>query len=357
MSIAAVRDLRVSPRLETPDEVAAFEQDMLAEFVLARASAGVADATIRNDVSMVSQVRQWFGHPLWELTPQDVDRYFGEHLRQAAPATRQHKAGALQVYFDFLEVRYKPAIYAATGPVVECPVDEINRPRGRGGARLRIPPSAGQIEQLFTGWQRELVTTRKYAPAARNYAACRLSSLIGPRVSELSLLRMGDLRWDLGTFGKVLLRGKGSRGRGKKERLVPLINGARELLEWWTSGPRWEFDELLGDPAAPVFPSERRTIDGSSMMVTTDALRGGLASAVRTHLPEQAGLLSPHVLRHFAASDLYRNGMNVVAIQEILGHSWLNTTMIYVHVDRTHIEDAWARAGARAADRWGGGNR
>ena len=43
---------------------------------------------------------------------------------------------------------------------------------------------------------------------------------------------MGDLRWELGPFGKVLLRGKGSRGRGKKERLVPLINGAKDLLEW-----------------------------------------------------------------------------------------------------------------------------
>ena len=44
---------------------------------------------------------------------------------------------------------------------------------------------------------------------------------------------MGDLRWELGPFGKVLLRGKGSRGCGKKERLVPLINGAKDLLEWW----------------------------------------------------------------------------------------------------------------------------
>ena len=357
MSVAAVRDLRVGLRLRTLEEVAAFEQDVLAEFVLARASAGVADATIRNDVTMVVEVRQWFDRPLWELTPQDVDRYFGSHLREAAPATRRHKACALQVYFEFLEVRYKPAIHAATGRVVECPVDEVNRPRGRGGARLRIPPSAGEIERLFLGWQRELSTTRKYAPAARNYAACRLSSLIGPRVSELSLLRMGDVRWELGTFGKVLLRGKGSRGRGKKERLVPLINGARELLEWWTTGPRWEFDELVGDPAAPVFPSERRNADGSSMVVTTDALRGGLAHAVRKHLPEQDGRLSPHLLRHFAASDLYRNGMDVVAIQEILGHAWLNTTMIYVHVDRTHIEDAWARAGSRAADRWGGAGR
>jgi site-specific recombinase XerD len=49
--------------------------------------------------------------------------------------------------------------------------------------------------------------------------------------------------------------------------------------------------------------------------------------------------------------------MDVVAIQEVLGHSWLNTTMIYVHVDQTHIEDAWAAAGRRAADRLAGWSR
>lgn len=354
MSIAVVRDLRPELRLQSADEIGAFEQDVLAEFVLARSSAGVADATIRHDVSMVCQLREWFGRPLWELTPAGIDRYFGEYLREAAPATRHHKANAVAVYFEFLELRYKAAIHGATGFVVECPLDEINRPRSVGGSRLRIPPSAREIEQLFGGWQRELASTRKYAPAARNYAACRLSSVIGPRVSELSLLRMGDVRWDLGTFGKILLRGKGSYGRGKKDRLVPLINGARELLDWWVCGPRWELDDRATDPAAPLFPSERRNGDGSRSPVTTDALRDGLAAAVRAHLPTRAGRLSPHLLRHFAASNLYRCGMDVVAIQEVLGHRWLNTTMIYVHVDRTHIEDCWAHAAQRAAERLGG---
>lgn len=123
----------------------------------------------------------------------------------------------------------------------------------------------------------------------RNYTACRLVSLIGPRVSELCLLRMGDVRWELGRFGKVLLRGKGSNGRGKKERLVPLINGARELLDWWVGGPRWDFDELVNDPLAPLFPSERRNTNGSNGFVTTDTLRDGLAEAVATYLPSHAG--------------------------------------------------------------------
>ncbi len=354
MSIAVVRDLRPDLRLQTPELVAAFEQDLLAEFVLARSSAGVTDSTVRNDVAAVVELRDWFGRPLWELTPKDADGYFGRYLRNAMPGTKVRKASGIGIYYEFLELRHKPDIHAATGFAVESPLDEVNRPRGGSHNRLRIPPAPREVAQLFGGWQDELATARKYAPMVRNYTACRLVSLIGPRVSELCLLRMGDIRWELGRLGKILLRGKGSHGRGKKERLVPLINGSRELLDWWVHGPRWEFDNLVNDPTAPLFPSERRNADGSSKAVTTDTLRDGLADAVAGHLPTHAGRLSPHLLRHFAASDLYRNGMDVVAIQEVLGHSWLNTTMIYVHVDRTHIEDAWTDAGRRATQRFAG---
>ena len=126
------------------------------------------------------------------------------------------------------------------------------------------------------------------------------------------------------------------------------------LREWWADGPRWEFDDRVNDPAAPLFPSERRHGDGSSRPVTDDALRTGLAEAVAAHLPGQAGALTPHLLRHYAASQLYRNGMDVFAVQEVLGHEWINTTMIYVHVHRSHVEEAWVQAGRRAAGRLGG---
>ena len=354
MNLAAVRDLRPRLRLESPDEVGAFEQDLLAEFVLARASAGITDTTISADVAAVVGLREWFGRPLWEMTARDLDRFFGGDRRTLAAGTKVRKAAAFAVFFEFLELRHQPGIHAATGFVVESPLDEVNRPRGGTSSRLRIPPDRREIDRLFTGWRTDMLTARKYAPAARNYTAMRLASLIGPRVSELCLLSMRDVCWELGRFGKILLHGKGSRGRGKKERLVPLINGSRDLLEWWAGGPRWEFDDRINDPAAPLFPSERRHGDGSSRPVTDDALRTGLAEAVAAHLPGQAGRLTPHLLRHYAASELYRDGMDVFAVQEVLGHEWINTTMIYVHVHRSHVEDAWVQAGRRTAGRLGG---
>ena len=231
MGLAAVRAIRPHLRLETPGEVDAFEQDLLAEFVLARSSAGITDTTVSADVAAVVGLREWFGRPLWEMTARDLDRFFGADQKGLAAGTKVRKAAAFAVFFEFLELRHRPDIHAATGFVVESPLDEVNRPRGGTSSRLRVPPGEREIDRLFTGWRADMLAARKYAPAARNYAAMRLASLIGPRVSELCLLTTGDVRWDLGRFGKVLLHGKGSRGRGKKDRLVPLINGSRDLLE------------------------------------------------------------------------------------------------------------------------------
>lgn len=356
MGLAAIRDLRPELRLESAEDIAAFEQDLLAEFVLARSSAGMVDQTVRQDTAVIIELRDWFARPLWEMAPQDMDRFFGEHHRGLLTSSKARKAQAFAVFFEFLEVRHKADIYAATGHVVESPLDEMNRPRGNPYDRIRVPPSAREVDQLFAGWRSDMASARKYGPAARNYTAMRLSSLIGPRISELCLLNIDDIHWHLGRFGRILLRGKGSRG-AKKERLVPLINGSRDLLEWWLQGPRWEFDDQVNTPGSSLFPSERRNVDGSSRRVNDDALRTALAAEVEQHLPQNVGRLSPHLLRHFAATDLYSNGMDIVAVQELLGHRWLHTTMIYVHVTRTHIEDAWARAGERAGARLGGQQR
>ncbi|MEU4896166.1 hypothetical protein AB0B12_25975 [Streptomyces sp. NPDC044780] len=89
--------------------------------------------------------------------------------RRAAP--RLARAQALTTYFLFLELRHKVEIHRMTGRVVECPIDEMNRPRGSKDAVLRIPPTEPEIKILFTGWGGELATCRKFAPTARNYTA------------------------------------------------------------------------------------------------------------------------------------------------------------------------------------------
>ena len=194
---------------------------------------------------------------------------------------------------------------------------------------------------------------RKFLPAARDYLAASLWHRVGLRIQETYMLDIRDWRRDLGEHGKLHVRfGKGSRGRGSKTRLVPAINQVAELLDWWLVDVRHQFGDDWAEPDAPLLPSERSDPHtGCCRRVGDQALRDGLAFAVATWLPAWSGRCTPHTLRHFCASSLYARGMDLKALQELLGHEWLSTTTGYVHVRAEHIERAWAAANRRTAAR------
>ena len=175
---------------------------------------------------------------------------------------------------------------------------------------------------------------------------------VGLRVNEVSHLDLADVKWDLGRFGKLHVRvGKGARGSGPRERMVPLINGAGVTLRWFIQDVWSCFDDDHARPGAPLFCSERRNADGSGARVGNETLRSALTAAAAEHLPGWTERVTPHVLRHFCASQLYLGGMDLVAIQQALGHAWVATTMNYIHVHAAHVEDAWIAGQQRAASR------
>ncbi|MBT2511666.1 site-specific integrase [Streptomyces sp. ISL-98] len=355
MSLALVRDLRSVRPTPTDEDLDAFEQDLVAGFVLARSAAGVEDGSIQAEIRAVSEFRDSMGRHLWTARPDDADRFLGERCRGQSHSTLSGKAFGVSVFFEYLELRHHAEIHTLTGDLVQCPIDEMNRPRDGWKLNIRIPPSDAEIAKFFDGWRDHVATTRKFLPAARNYTAAKLWSQVGLRIGESTRLDMADLKWELGPLGKVHVRfGKGSRRRGPKQRIVPLINGARDQAVWFVEEVRGQFDDAWDQPGAPFLVSERRAADGSCGRVSTETLRAGLARAVERHLPSWQGRLSPHVLRHYCASSLYRNGVDIVAIQELLGHEWVATTMGYIHVHNSHIEDSWERAADRSAARLGG---
>ncbi|MFJ9380941.1 hypothetical protein [Streptomyces sp. NPDC101455] len=149
LALAAVRDLREFRAPASTEELEAFETVVLAGFVLARASAGLADGTIRGDVGNLEQMRTWFGRPLWDMEP--ADAYFGRVIRGSPSGTRLARYQTLTTYFAFLELRHKVEIHQLTGRVVDCPIDEMNRPRGSKDAQLRIPPTSPEVGALLAG--------------------------------------------------------------------------------------------------------------------------------------------------------------------------------------------------------------
>lgn len=135
-------------------------------------------------------------------------------------------------------------------------------------------------------------------------------SQVGLRVSEACKLDLADIKWDLGRFGKLHVRhGKGARGSGPRERMVPLINGADRTLRCFIDDVWGQFDDDHTRPGAPLFPSERKNTDGTSRRVGDDALRNGLRGAATAHLPRWGEKLTPHVLRHFCGISARPNSM------------------------------------------------
>lgn len=148
----------------------------------------------------------------------------------------------------------------------------------------------------------------------------------GLRVSELVGLRCHDV--ELGTGAHVRCEGK-----GRKERCTPLRRDARSMLMAWMK-------ERAGRPEEPVFP----TVGGRKL--SRDAVERLVkkhAAAAQEQCPSLKGKkVTPHVLRHSAAMDLLRQGVDRTVIALWLGHESPDTTQIYLHADIGMKEKALA---------------
>lgn len=161
------------------------------------------------------------------------------------------------------------------------------------------------------------------ARAAEGWRGVRLLALLetlyatGLRVSELVGLRLSSLSRD----GRIVT----VRGKGGKERLVPLGDAARQAIDAWLPLRAGMLKEQ-GKAVPWLFPSR-----ATAGHVTRD----GFAKQLRG-LAVAAGLdpvrVSPHVLRHAFATHLLANGADLRSVQQMLGHSDISTTQIYTHV-------------------------
>ena len=348
-----------SPRvLRTAEDVEDFEQEVVDQYALAMAAAGLSDGHVGNTRAVIVEFARSLEGPLWSASCEDADRFLAEQRRLGrSVSTRAGKASALALFYEFGIARYQGDIHALTGVVVEQPIDEFNRQSGASLGRVRVPPSAAEVEELFGRWRLAVPEARKYLPAARDYFAASLWRRLGLRLNETVMLDIRDWRPDLGEFGKLHVRhGKSSRGRGPRARLVPAINGADRVIDWWLAEVRHRFGDDWADPDAPMLPSERHGPDlDRCRRVGANALRQGLCVQTARWLPAWSGRLSPHVLRHYCASSLYASGMDLKALQELLGHQWLSTTSGYIHVRSEHVEQAWVSANRRLEARFSEG--
>jgi integrase/recombinase XerC len=161
--------------------------------------------------------------------------------------------------------------------------------------------------------------------AARDTALLTLLYGAGLRISEALSLKRGDV--PLASSLSIL-------GKGRKERVVPVIDPVRDAVS--------AYERLIpftGAKDAPLFLSRRgKAMSAREAQLLMQRLRGALGLSDRA---------TPHALRHSFATHLLANGGDLRAVQELLGHASLSTTQTYTEIDTRRLMDVYEKAHPR----------
>jgi integrase/recombinase XerD len=225
--------------------------------------------------------------------------------RQLAPASVARRLSAIRQLCRFLY---------SEGHRSDDPAAAIEGPkRGRSLPKvLSVKQVDGLLAQAKTAMQSEAKSERLRA----SRLACLLEVLYatGLRVSELVALPESAARRDQ---RMLVIRGKGGR-----ERLVPINDAARQTMKDYLALR----EEAKADKSKWLFPSF-----GESGHLTRQHFAREL-KALAAAAGLKASQVSPHVLRHAFASHLLQNGADLRVVQTLLGHADISTTQIYTHV-------------------------
>jgi len=293
---------------------------------------GASPHTSRNYRQALMEFHRWHRDerqtpPPWAQLQRDDFRAYLRRLgrRNLSRAATQLRFSALRTFYKFLVRR---------GEINATPIRNLALPK----LEKRLPKflTIPQMLDLLNAPLRELAAARVQdkkqvaaAPFLRDVAVLETIYSCGLRVSELCGLRAEDVDW-----GEQLVR---VRGKGKKERQVPIGQAALRAIEsYWTArGSRATGSEpvFLAYPDRPQ-PMSPRTLQ--------KRLKHWLAVAgLDPHL-------TPHKLRHSYATHLLDAGADLRSVQELLGHAHLVTTQVYTHLTTERLKRAYDAAHPRA---------
>ena len=284
----------------------AFLEMMSAE----RGSAGNTLDSYRNDLTDAGAFLLGAGCSLLTATSDDLRRYLADvSARGFAASSQARRLSALRQFYRFL---YAEGLRGddPTG-VLDSPKKVMSLPKTMSADQVSTLLDRAREEADEAGLEPDerLARTRRLVLIELLYAT-------GMRVSELVGLPASVAAQDDDRFLIV-------RGKGNKERLVPLSSAARDALIEYVSVMR----AVDPDGESPfLFPSR----SASGHLPRQVFARELKQLAGRCGL--DAAKLSPHILRHAFASHLLQNGADLRVVQELLGHADISTTQIYTHV-------------------------
>lgn len=229
----------------------------------------------------------------------------------------QQKLSSKSIARNLVSIRVFYKFLLANNYINATPAADIDSPR----LWRKLPQvlTLSEVEKLLA--QPDLSIPR----GVRDRAILELLYASGLRISELILLKTGELFFDQG-YVKAY-------GKGAKERVVPFGESARLALERYRNEARIKWDPL--HQISYFFLSQQRdkmTRQNVWMMIKKYAF-----------LAQLSGKISPHTLRHTFATHLVERGADLRAVQMMLGHVDIATTQIYTHVNREHLYDIYKK--------------
>ena len=317
----------------SPPPRAPHENDLVATFLVHLATdRGASEYTQRNYRAALCEFRAWHETerqipPNWPKLERDDFRSYLRFLgrQKLSRAATSLRFSALRTFYKFLVRR---------AFIEQTPIKNITLPK----LEKRLPRflSKEQMLILLDAPLRELAAQQEHAdkppnpaPFLRDVAILETIYSCGLRISELCGLQAQDIDWN-----EAIIR---VRGKGKKERLIPIGAPALDAIRTYWKANRHEPNRAFpvfsvdDDPAQPIYPR-----------IVQLNLKKYLALA---------GLdpkLTPHKLRHSYATHLLDAGADLRSVQELLGHAHLVTTQVYTHITTERLKKAYEKAHPRA---------
>ena len=260
--------------------------------------------------------------PLADVVPETITE-FETTLREAnlSVASINRVDSTLRSFFKHLQQEY-----GCADPTLEI------SPK-RSARRLPKALTIAQIVSMIDAALRDgqPITVRDQAMMELLYSSgARVSELIGINMNDLSTIETDD-----GVITTLKLRGKGS-----KERIVPLGSFAAKAIENYMVRVRPDLAAKSSKTTSALFLNSRgsRISRQSAWQMVLDAAE---AAGVTEHV-------SPHVFRHSYATHLLDGGADIRVVQELLGHASVTTTQIYTLITIDKVRESYSMAHPRA---------
>jgi integrase/recombinase XerD len=285
-----------------------------------RVERGLAKLTIAAYTSDLSQFAEFLekrGTLLIAASRDDVREYIQELFSNALDGRSVgRKLSAIRHLYRHLLI---------DGKIKKDPTLNIDRPK-----QWKVLPKAltrDEVGAMLSETHPQNETVRGQALALRNRAMIELLYAGGVRVSEVADARLEDLKLEM---GYILVRGKGN-----KERMVPLGVPAQQALQRYLKDARTQISKKTSPLLFLGAGGRCLTRQRVWQLVGKASLSSGRHA-------------SPHMLRHSCATHMVENGADLRTVQTILGHSDISTTQIYTHVALDRLKSVYAKHHPRA---------